>query len=86
MILGSERVEEVWRIRQLLLFNPVTIMEHSSHPRNLLTVMREGRINRDRSLGKTRDLLVKGVRMLIDDADPRGNLNDWIEHALDRSR
>ena len=52
----------------------------------LLKLTCEGRINRGRVFRTTKDSFVEGLMLLIDDVDPRGNLNEWIEYLLDRSR
>ena len=51
-----------------------------------MAVTHEGRRNRERPLRTVRDSLMEGLRKLIDDVDRRGNLNDGIVNALDKSK
>ena len=47
--------------------------------------MFEGRRNTDRPFKTTRDSFADGLRFLIDDVDHRGNLDDYLQHELDKS-
>ena len=70
------KVEETWSIRYILLIGHIARMNESSCLRKIVTETCEGRRSRSRSLRNTRNLLAEGLRLLIDDVDPRGNLND----------
>ena len=60
-------------------------MDKKLCPRKILSVTCEGRRNRCRTFRTTRDSFVEGLRLVIDDIYHRGNLNDWLKHALDKS-
>ena len=78
------KVEEIQRNRKILLLGRIARIDKNSYHRKLLSETCERRRNVGRPFRTTKDSFADGIRLLIDDIDRGGTLNDWLEHALEK--